>query len=335
MPRKARIDAPGALHHIIFREIERKALFRDLQDYEALLERFGAILSDSATTCVAWTLLPNHAHLLVRTGRVPLSTVMRRLLTGYAQYFNRRHRRAGHLFQNRYKSVLCEEDPYLLELVRYIHLNPLRARLVPDIRALEDFPWSGHRALMGKTAFPWQDVAAVLALFHDKPSLARRAYRSFVEEGIARGRRPELTGGGLVRSVGGWSSQKGPSFSDERILGSSDFVDAVLKQTNEGYDQTLAAAQGLTLDRLTTLVADHFHVDSAWSPLKERTCAQARALVCYLAGDLLKTSGVEIARHLRLTISAVSKLASKGRIDPLAHEIKNVLLGFDERGGKE
>ncbi len=127
MPRKARVDAPGALHHIIIRGIERKPIFKDKIDYGNFIDRLGKILVDTGTACFAWALITNHAHFLFRTGMVPISTVMRRLLTGYAQQFNRRHQRHGHLFQNRYKSILCEEDRYLLELVRYIHLNPMRA----------------------------------------------------------------------------------------------------------------------------------------------------------------------------------------------------------------
>ena len=136
MPRQARIDAPGALHHIVIRGIERKAVFKRQQDYDDFLDRMGNILRDSSTGCFAWALMTNHVHLLLRTGLSPISTVMRRLLTGYAVGYNRRHKRYGHLFQNRYKSFLCEEDPYLLELVRYIHLNPLRAGLVADLKAL-------------------------------------------------------------------------------------------------------------------------------------------------------------------------------------------------------
>jgi REP element-mobilizing transposase RayT len=135
MPRKARLDAPGALHHIIVRGIERRKIFRDDADRDDFLERLGDILQDSQARCFAWTLMPNHFHLLLRTGLAPVSDVMRRLLTGYAVSFNFRHRRSGHLFQNRFKSILCQEDAYLLELVRYIHLNPLRARLVADLSA--------------------------------------------------------------------------------------------------------------------------------------------------------------------------------------------------------
>ena len=129
MPRKARIDAPGALHHIIIRGIERKAIFKDSADRENFFERSDQIISDTETGYYAWVFMTNHIHLLLKTGVAPIATVMRRLLTGYAVTFNRRHRRHGHLFQNRYKSFLCEEEVYLKELVRYIHLNPLRAKI--------------------------------------------------------------------------------------------------------------------------------------------------------------------------------------------------------------
>ena len=118
MPRKSRIDAAGALHHIIARGIDRCEIFRDNTDRNNFLDRLGEIASETTTSCYAWALIPNHFHLLLRTGSVPIASVMRRLLTGYAVSHNRRHRRSGHLFQNRYKSILCQEDAYLLELVR-------------------------------------------------------------------------------------------------------------------------------------------------------------------------------------------------------------------------
>ena len=108
MPRQARIDAPGALHHIIVRGIERKRIFRSNKDRNDFLERIGDLLKDTATTCYAWALIPNHVHLLLRTGSAPIATVMRRLLTGYAVSFNKRYHRHGHLFQNRYKSIFCQ-----------------------------------------------------------------------------------------------------------------------------------------------------------------------------------------------------------------------------------
>ncbi len=130
MPRTARIDAPGVLNHIMIRGIERRKIFRDNKDRKEFINRLKKLLPETQTICYAWAFLPNHAHFLFRTGQIPIATLMRRLLTGYAVYFNRRHRRSGQLFQNRYKSILCQEDIYLKELVRYIHLNPIRAGAV-------------------------------------------------------------------------------------------------------------------------------------------------------------------------------------------------------------
>ena len=149
MPRGSRIDAAGALHHIMGRGIERRGIFADDEDRNTFLRRLEKILIETKTVCLAWALIPNHFHLLLRTGTAPIATIMRRLLTGYAQYYNRRHKRHGQLFQNRYKSILCQEEPYLLELVRYIHLNPLRAGKVKTLEELDAYPFSGHSALMG------------------------------------------------------------------------------------------------------------------------------------------------------------------------------------------
>jgi len=132
------------------RGIERRKLFRDDKDRNSFLDRLADILEETQTQCYAWALIPNHFHLLLRTGSTPLSKVMRRLMTGHAVTFNKRHKRSGHLFQNRYKSVICEEDPYLLELIRYIHLNPLRAKLVQDLKELDKYPWTGHSAILGR-----------------------------------------------------------------------------------------------------------------------------------------------------------------------------------------
>jgi REP element-mobilizing transposase RayT len=155
MPRQSRIDAPGALHHIIARGIGTRNIFNDDQDRDNFVNRLEMVLKQTRTGCYARALIPNHFHLLLRTGDVPVVTMMSRLLTGYGATNNRRHRRSGHLFQNRYKSILWQEETYLLELVRYIHLTPLRAKLVKDLSSLDTYPYSGHRALMGKDSRPW------------------------------------------------------------------------------------------------------------------------------------------------------------------------------------
>jgi putative transposase len=149
MPRKARIDAVDAVQHIMARGIEGRNIFRNNTDRADFIERLAGILKDTTTHCLAWALMPNHFHLLLRTGSMPMETVMRRLLTGYAVSFNLKYRRQGHLFQNRYKSILCQEDIYLKELVRYIHLNPLRKGIVDDLKSLDKYHWCGHSAVMG------------------------------------------------------------------------------------------------------------------------------------------------------------------------------------------
>ena len=322
MPRQARIDAPGALHHTIVRGIERKHIFRDSQDKKNFLNRLGNVLANTQTPCFAWTLMPNHAHLLLRTGYVPLSTVMRRLLTGYAQQFNRRHRRHGPLFQNRFKSILCEEDPYLLELVRYIHLNPLRGKIVKDFISLRTYPYCGHAVIMDKVKYPWQEVDYVLKMFGEKARDAKKSYENFVAAGIELGRRPELVGGGLVRSAGGWAAVKELRskatriMGDERILGGSEFVESVLERADEDYEsRTFAISKGLDIDCVLRSVSEFFGVEPEYieGTGKERTASLARSIVCFLAVDKLKISGREVARRLGMRPSSVSKALTRAR----------------------
>ena len=205
MPRQARLDTPGTLHHVIVRGLERGAIVQDDADRAAFVTRLGDVALATGTRVYAWALLPNHAHFLVRSGPAGLPTFMRRLLTGYAITFNLRHKRVGHLFQNRYKSIVVEADNYFRELVRYLHLNPLRAKLVAGLAALDRYPWSGHATVVGRIPRPWQDRQAVLAWFGAPERRALRAYRRYMREGIPLGRRSELVGGGLVRSLGGWA----------------------------------------------------------------------------------------------------------------------------------
>jgi len=322
MPRKSRIDAPGALHHIIIRGIERRAIFKDRIDRTNFIKRLGMVLSETSTPCYAWVLMHNHVHLLLKTGLTPVATLMRRLLTGYAQQFNRRHRRHGQLFQNRYKSFLCQEDAYLLELVRYIHLNPLRAGVVKDLKTLNNYAWCGHRVLMGKVSCNWQDRDYVLRLFGKREGPARRAYAAFIAKGKNQGRRHDLVGGGLIRSVGGWAALKDYQRDgirvkgDERILGSSDFVEEVLKKANEKLEKrTLLQAKGPDLDQLIKQVAKYYHIDleELKTTSKARTVSLARSALCYLAVRQLLFSCAEVARTLNISASAVSKAVAKGQ----------------------
>ena len=321
MPRKARMDAPGALHHIICRGIAKNKIFIETKDRLFFLKRLDKILTDTNTPCYAWALMPNHFHLLLRTGTVPIATVMRRLLTGYAIYHNRRHDRQGHLFQNRYKSILCQENTYLLELVRYIHLNPLRGKLVKDINQLDKYPYCGHSTILGNTSNSWQEIDKILGLFHNKRYLAHRYYRNFVKKGIGQGRRPELVGGGLVRSVGGWSAlismrqAKNYQKGDERILGDGDFVEQTLKAANEAMERKSALrAQGIDLDKIANRVAYLLDMDTAavWASGRYRHIVKARSLLCYWAVRELGTSMALLSKMLNISIAAVSKSVVRG-----------------------
>jgi REP element-mobilizing transposase RayT len=333
MPRQARLDAPGVLQHVMARGIERRKIFWDDKDRSSFLERLAVILEETQTQCYAWVLIPNHFHLLLRTGPTSLSTVMRRLMTGYAVTFNIRHRRSGHLFQNRYKSVICEENAYLLELIRYIHLNPLRAGLVNELKELDRYPWTGHSAVLGRRKNPLipelpdkpvkslaeKSVEDVLKHFGETFKIARRRYRQFVKKGIDQGKRPDLQGGGLVRSAGGdkrglLGRKKGErEKGDQRILGSGDFVANVMKDANEVLDQT--AKFDISLDELISRVCAKFEIRVKDLVSKSRKCylSQARGVVCYLAVDELGYSGDDVARSLRISGRGVSDCRERGK----------------------
>jgi putative transposase len=324
MPRQARIDAPGALHHIIVRGIERTSVFVDDIDRKNFLERFSRQLTESQTACYAWALMTNHAHLLLRTGSCPIASIMRRLLTGYAVSFNRRHRRHGHLFQNRYKSILCEEDAYLKQLVAYIHLNPLRAGVVDDLAALKAYPFTGNSALMGREDRPWQDTRYVLALFGRGLSEARRNLQRHAAKWVLKGRCPELTGGGLIRSSGGWRAVKEAYrdgirlASDERILGNSEFVERTLKGAGEEHDRRVRLrSAGVDLASVVEVVCRHLSVDQSElaSPTKRAAIARARALIACMATQDLSIPGSEVARRLNVDRSAVSRAVQRVRRD--------------------
>lgn len=228
----------------MIRGIEKKPIVMNDVDRRDFVERMGALALELKTPIYAWAIMSNHAHILLRSGPKGLSTFMRRLLTGYAGSFNRRHRRHGHLFQNRYKSIVCDEDTYFIELVRYIHLNPLRANLVESLSSLDKYPWCGHAVLMGTTKQAWNHSDETLSWFGKSVGVARRAYRVYVQEGVSAGRRPELVGGGLIRSQGGWSQvmamrqRNDRELSDERILGPGDFVEKIIAEADENFQRS-------------------------------------------------------------------------------------------------
>jgi putative transposase len=324
MPRLARLDAPGVLHHIMFRGIERRKIFLDAKDREDMIDRLEKLLPETQTGCYAWVFIPNHAHFLFRTGIVPIATFMRRLLTGYAVSFNRRHNRVGQLFQNRYKSIVCQEDAYLKELVRYIHLNPIRSGLVSGLEELNRFPYCGHSALMGVKKVPWQEVEHVLGSFGGTVRNARKSYLSYMEAGVGQGRRDDLSGGGLIRSLGGWSEAKkigvegnAHVMSDERILGESEFVAEILSQAGEAYERKYALkGKGFDLDRIAERVAEIMGMakEEVFSGGRQQKTSKARSLLCFWAVRELGLSLRELSRRLGLSGPGVGYAVERGEV---------------------
>jgi len=302
MARRARLDAPGTLHHVMVRGIERRRIVDDEEDLKEFVARLGAVARETATSVYAWALLTNHAHILLSSGVQGLSKFMRRLLTGYAVAYNIRHRRHGHLFQNRYKSI--------------IHLNPLRVKLVKNINELERYPYCGHGVVTGRHKAAWQDREYVLGWFGRREREARKAYRKFVKEGITLGRRPELVGGGLVRSVGGWSEvvslrrQGVKEITDERILGSGDFVERVLKEADEKTKRAYSARERKM--RVEQLIVgrckkSNISVSELKGGSRRGTIPRVRVEIANSLVDKYGLPLAEVARQVGVSTSAISK----------------------------
>jgi len=314
MPRQARLDALGTLHHVMIRGIEGTDIFCDDEDRGDFTSRISALVERTGTRIVAWAFMTNHVHLLLFSGRSGLSSFMRSLLTGYAIRFNRRHQRTGHLFQNRYKSIICEEDVYLLQLIRYIHLNPLRAKIVKTIEELDRYRWCGHRVLVGKEKNDWLDTEYVLRQFGRDKGKAIVAYRKFLQEGIQEGHRPDLVGGGLIRSLGGWSqvlSLKGKSEKieyDSRILGGGDFVRKILTDADKKLERQLQYRRRKeTVDDVIERICKKHGIKEAElrEGGKRREVTKVRREIAYYLGREMGVTMAEIARNVGVGTSAV------------------------------
>ena len=314
MPRQARIDIAGGLYHVIARGTERREIFRDDSDCKEFYKRAAQAVMETGQKCLAWAFIPNHFHLLILRGKRPLSDTMRRLMTGYVGYYNRRYHRAGHLFQDRYKAILCQEEEYLLEVAAYIHLNPLRARLVKHYTELSGYKWCGQgEVLAGGGGLISRDL--LLEHFGDRENAAVRKYDLFVEERVGRYKRGEYSGGGLIRSAG--NSETAASLarrgekelSDERVLGSGDFVASVLKELDAGGSNRKSRVEIIAeVARLTGLgKASIFRND------RTPDTVTAKAVYCYLMREKGGTTGVALAKELGLSSGAISHLSQKGR----------------------
>jgi putative transposase len=303
------------------RGIERGTIFRNPSDRWDLLRRLGENLTRSGSRCFSWALMANHLHLLIMSGVRGLVSLMQPVLTGYAVTFNLKYDRVGHLFQNRYKAIICEEDPYFLELVRYIGLQPVRAGLVKTPEELAAYPWTSHQAMMGGPSQPWLEVDHVLGRFGSNVKEARENYLRFLIDGWHQGRRRDLEGGGLLRSVGGIDKalalrQAGtPQSADVRILGSGDFVETVLHQAEELEQQRNALRSNRPDTDLLQEVADftRIQIDHLISKDRSRPIAAARSLLIYAAKEWWKIRGTTLESWLGISSGSISKAYVRGR----------------------
>jgi len=184
MPRGPRVDFAGAVHHVYARGIEKRPIYLDDVDRKSFLDRIGKNLPKWGMRCLAWSLMPNHFHLLLQSDKGCLPSFMHCVLTGYSIRFNERHQRVGHLFQNRYKSPVVCKDGYFRDVVRYIHLNPVRSEIVRSIPDLEEYPWTGHRHIIRGGPPAWQDTDLLQTEFDDPRDVTGwvRRYREYIEK---------------------------------------------------------------------------------------------------------------------------------------------------------
>jgi REP element-mobilizing transposase RayT len=314
------------------RGIEKRNIFVDDADRHDFIERLAKLCEEDAWDVYAWALLSNHFHLLCKTRNRPLPSSMRKLLTGYVVNFNRRHRRHGHLFQNRYKSIVCQEDKYFKELVRYIHLNLLRAGQVDDLAHLAQSPWSGHSALLGNYKMPWQDTEYVLSHFGQNHS-GRANYLQYVKEGAGQGRRPELIGGGLIRSLGGWSEvlalrrREQKMAHDQRILGDGDFVQEVTNGLDDLVKKNLRlSGRRMDIEDLAARVSRQYKISMGelCSGSRRQSVVQARAVLSWIGVRELGYSGAEVARYLGVTNSCVTRIVASNTKPPVEELVKEL-----------
>ncbi len=285
MARKPRVHFPGGLYHVIARGNQRQALFLCETD----LKRFLSFLSEYKTRhsfhLYAYALMTNHIHLLLEVGEIPLSKTMQSLLFRYTRYFNRRYEKMGHLFQGRYKAILCDKDVYLLELVRYIHLNPVRAEIVKDP---DEYPWTGHLGYLGKAKDGVVDEGFVLGQFGSHKSLARRRYRRFVMDKLDAGH-----------------EEKYYKVKDQRYLGEEDFIDRIEGQRGESEN----VVYDVPIETIAREVSRETGItqESLYGLSRNREGARGRSIVAYLARVVSGWMVKDVAWHFRRSPMVMSQ----------------------------
>lgn len=319
MPRIGRLHIPGGYYHVMGRGLERRFIFKTSTDKGDFLSRFGVGLNRANARCLAWALMSNHYHFLIQVGQDPLSRLMASVLGGYASSYNRRNNRCGYVFQNRYKSILIDADSYLIELVRYIHLNPVRAGMVEGVLELGSYPWTGHAGMLGRYKQEWHSVNEALQFYAGSTRQAKIAYLDFLRD--INPIKSNLSGGGLVRSHGGWQGleqlrrEHTVCIGDERILGSSEFVESVLAQDNLSTElRAKLVREDWDIEKLAHWVCESMGTEKEQLFLKARggKRSAAKSVLCYLGSSELGLNSREIAKYLSISQPSVSAWVGKG-----------------------
>ncbi len=289
MARKPRIEFPGALYHVISRGNQRQLIFHDKADRMAYLERLEHYRQLCGVIVYAYVLMANHIHILVETGDIPLSKFMQVVQFTYTNYYNRKYSKIGHLFQGRYKAILCDRDEYLLELVRYLHLNPARIRQRQDPWR---YRWSSHGAYMGRASCVEVKTSVVLAQFGKRVGRARQTYLRFVKEGLGMGHEAKY-----YETV------------DQRLLGDERFVERVDRRT-EQKREIEKKPRVLPFLAVTRAVADEYGIspEVLLRPGRQRSWVRARGMLVYLGREWSGMSTRELGRQMHRDASVISRL---------------------------
>jgi len=280
MARKPRIEYSGALYHVITRGNRKETIFFDNVDRGKFLDKLLEYKERYNFIVYAYSLMDNHIHFLIETGRVPLSKIMQGLLQSQAQWHNRKYGLVGHLFQGRYKAILCDRGEYLLVLIRYIHINCVRAGIVKDPA---DYKWSSHKTYLGLEQSKIVDTDFVLSQFSRKRKRAIELYRKFIEEGLDEGEIKEYY-----------------KLRDQRILGDNDFYKEVMMKVRQDSKITDGIVKDKTLAEILKKVEGVTGVtrEELTGKSKHREIVKARCLftrLCVLYTDEKKR---HIARFL-------------------------------------
>ena len=308
MARKSRIHIPGGVYHVMLRGNGGQVIFPDPDDGKHFLDLLAEGTGRFGFRCHGYCLMPNHVHLVLQVGAIPLSRALQNLSFRYSRHINARERRVGHLFQGRYKAILVDGERYLLELVRYVHLNPVRAGLT---KTPEAWRWSGHRAYLGRAAAPWLTTDWVLSLLAPGAGDARAAYRAFVADGMGEGRRAEFHAG---NGGGG------------RLLGDDSFIERAMAEAGERPETPPS------LDAIIAAVAKAYGVAAAAlaDPSRERRMAQARGLAGLIARDTGAATLSELAARFGRELSSYSRTVRRVEINmPTDSELQERRVAVD------